>query len=111
MKLRNEGIVVYGVQALNSNISTPFYSEIAAQTGGLHLHLREFSLITEMFVAVCFRATSQEKFNEYQNQMKTDGKMTDQVRSMLDEMTKPETSKVPSTLPSYHFIDILIQFI
>jgi len=88
-KLAEQGIVVYGVQALNSKAATPFYTEIATQTGGFHLRLRDFSLITEMFVAVCFRATSQEKFQEYQNQVEEDGKMTAEVRNMLNEMAAP----------------------
>jgi len=92
-KLRDAGIVVYGVQALNQGNATPFYSEISTQTGGFHLHLRDFALITEMFVAVCFRATSQEKFDEYQNQMEEDGRMTAEVRGMLSEMAKPTEHK------------------
>jgi hypothetical protein len=92
-KLSEMGIVVYGVQALNSQGATPFYSEIATQTGGFHLRLRDFSLITEMFVAVCFRATSQEKFEEYQNQVEEDGRMTSEVRNMLNEMAAPTAKK------------------
>lgn len=92
-KLVEMGIVVYGVQALNSAAATPFYSEIATQTGGFHLRLRDFSLITEMFVAVCFRATSQEKFEEYQNQVEEDGRMTNEVRNMLNEMAAPTEKK------------------
>jgi len=92
-KLSEMGIVVYGVQALNSQGATPFYSEIATQTGGFHLRLHDFSLITEMFVAVCFRATSQEKFEEYQNQVEEDGRMTSEVRNMLNEMAAPTAKK------------------
>jgi hypothetical protein len=92
-KLTEMGIVVYGVQALNSQNATPFYTEIATQTGGFHLRLRDFSLITEMFVAVCFRATSQEKFEEYQNQVEEDGRMTNDVRNMLNEMAAPTAKK------------------
>lgn len=93
-KLVDMGIVVYGVQALNSASATPFYTEIATQTGGFHLRLRDFSLITEMFVAVCFRATSQEKFDEYQNQVEEDGRMTSEVRNMLNEMAAPTAKKI-----------------
>ena len=46
-----------------------------------------------MFVAVCFRATSQEKFEEYQAQVEQKGGMTSQVKQMLGEMAKP-TEKV-----------------
>jgi len=92
-KLADNGVAVYGVQALHNAHATPFYSEISTRTGGFHLHLRDFSLITEMFVAVCFRATSQEKFDEYQNRVEETGAMTPQVKQMLNEMAKPTEKK------------------
>lgn len=92
-KLKDAEIVVYGVQALNVSYAPAFYSEIATQTGGYHLHLADFALITEMFLAVCFRATSQEKFDEYQAQVEEDGRMTKEVRNMLQEMEKPTEQK------------------
>jgi hypothetical protein len=92
-KLADIGVAIYGVQALHNAHATPFYSEISTRTGGFHLHLRDFSLITEMFVAVCFRATSQEKFDEYQKQVEETGSMTTQVKQMLNEMAKPTEKK------------------
>jgi len=91
--LVNAGVAVYGVQALNNAHATPFYSEISSASGGFHLHLKDFALITEMFVAVCFRATSQEKFDEYQMLVESKGDMTPQVQQMLNEMQKPTEKK------------------
>jgi hypothetical protein len=91
--LAARGIVVYGVQALHNNHATPFYSEISSQTKGFHLHLKDFSLITEMFVAVCFRASSQEKFEEYKKQVKNEGGLNSQVEQMFKEMDKPTEKK------------------
>jgi len=91
--LANAGIAVYGVQALSNGHATPFYSEIATASGGFHLHLKDFALITEMFVAVCFRATSQEKFDEYQMMVESKGDMTPQMQQMLKEMEKPTEKK------------------
>jgi len=93
IKLADAGVAVYGVQALNNAHATPFYSEISTLTGGFHLHLRDFALITEMFVAVCFRATSQEKFDEYQMQVEERGGMTTQVKQMLNDLAKPTEKK------------------
>jgi len=99
-KLADSGVAVYGVQALNNQHATPFYSEISTLTGGFHLHLKDFALITEMFVAECFRATSQEKFDEYQMQVEERGGMTTQVQQMLSEMAKPtEKKEFKLTLP------------
>ena len=42
---------VYGVQALNNRESTPFYKELADRSGGFYLQLRQFNLITDMFLA------------------------------------------------------------
>jgi len=92
-KLAQAGVVVYGIQALDNDYATPFYSEISTSTGGFHLRLKDFSLITEMFVAVCFRASSQEKFEAYQAQMETAGGMTSQVKDMLSDMAKPTEKK------------------
>jgi len=91
--LANAGIAVYGVQALSNAHATPFYSEIASSSGGFHLHLKDFALITEMFVAVCFRATSQEKFDEYQMMVESKGDVTPQMQQMLKEMEKPTEKK------------------
>lgn len=91
--LANAGIAVYGVQALSNAHATPFYSEIATSSGGFHLHLKDFALITEMFVAVCFRATSQEKFDEYQMMVESKGDVTPQMQQMLKEMEKPTEKK------------------
>jgi len=92
--LTNAGIAIYGVQALHNAHATPFYSEIATSSGGFHLHLKDFALITEMFVAVCFRATSQEKFDEYQMMVESKGDVTPQMKQMLKEMEKPTEKKV-----------------
>lgn len=91
-KLSDMGVVVYGVQALNNKHATPFYSEISTRTGGFHLYLRDFALITEMFVAVCFRAASAEKFEEYKKQVEEKGAST-QVQQMLSDLAKPTEKK------------------
>jgi len=90
--LKKEGVVIYGVQAL-STAAEPFYSHMATETGGFHLRLKDFSLISEMFVAVCFRATSEEKFQEYKDQAKKDGKANTQVEQMWSSMAKPTEKK------------------
>eukprot|EP01111_Echinosteliopsis_oligospora_P010608 TRINITY_DN334_c0_g1_i1.p1 TRINITY_DN334_c0_g1~~TRINITY_DN334_c0_g1_i1.p1 ORF type:complete len:333 (+),score=101.34 TRINITY_DN334_c0_g1_i1:55-1053(+) len=88
-QLKEKGVVIYGVQALNVSRANPFYSEVSTLTGGYHLRLTNFALITEMFVAVCFRATSSEKYEEYKQNVEKDGKMNTQVQAMLTSMDKP----------------------
>jgi len=92
-KLADAGITVYGVQALNNPHATPFYSEIATASGGFHLHLEDFTLMAEMFVALCFRATSQQKFEDYQKVMKSKSNVSPQLLQILKELEKPTDQK------------------
>lgn len=59
-----------------------------------------------MFVAVCFRAASQEKFEEYKKQVEEKGANT-QVQQMLSDLAKP-TEKVYFTMHTHptHMLSI-----
>ncbi|GAM22388.1 hypothetical protein SAMD00019534_055630 [Acytostelium subglobosum LB1] len=65
-ELYDIGIKVYGVKALGSSI---FYEEIAQRTGGLCINFNNFKLITEMFLAICYREASYEKFKKYEREL------------------------------------------
>ncbi|GAM24472.1 hypothetical protein SAMD00019534_076470 [Acytostelium subglobosum LB1] len=65
--LASKGVKIYGVKARCDEPA--FYDEIAERTGGLSINFDKFSLITEMFQAICFRETSATKFREYQNEV------------------------------------------
>jgi len=42
---------VYGVQAYANSSAVAFYEELAEKSSGYHLELKNFNLITDMFLA------------------------------------------------------------
>lgn len=67
--LTEAGVNVYGVQALNRNHATRFYEEIAEKTGGFHLNLDQFSDVTDMILAICFKQTGDEQLQNYEQEV------------------------------------------
>jgi len=57
--LLEQGITVYGVQALGAHGAEEFYREIAQKTGGFHLRLEQFSQIPDLVKAVCYKQAGQ----------------------------------------------------
>jgi len=49
--------------------------------------------MAEMFVALCFRATSQQKFEDYQKMMKSKSNVSPQLLQILKELEKPTDQK------------------
>jgi len=73
--LAREGITVYGVQALNRGYAKSFYEGIAKITGGFHVPLDQFSYITDMVLAVCYRQQGTEQLEAYEKEVTTQGRM------------------------------------
>lgn len=69
------GVNVYGVQALNRSHATPFYREIAERTGGFHLTLDQFSSVTELVMAICYKQVSPESLSQWERRVEYDGYM------------------------------------
>lgn len=67
------GVRVYAVQALNNSASTSFYRTVADLTSGYHLHLDQFSSITQFIMAICFREQSMDQLQAYEDEMRTKG--------------------------------------
>lgn len=74
-RLTEMGIAVYGVQALNRSHATPFYKELASRTGGFHLNLDQFAAITDTIIAVCYKQSSDEQLQQYEQEVRTQGRM------------------------------------
>jgi hypothetical protein len=53
--VKNFGVKIYGVQANSRFEAKPFYEELAELSGGVYLTLQHLRLITDMFLAVCYR--------------------------------------------------------
>ncbi|MDJ0617840.1 MAG: VWA domain-containing protein [Calothrix sp. MO_192.B10] len=89
-KLSDLEIMVYGVQALNRSHATPFYQEIAEQSGGFHISLDQFSYITDLFLAVCYQQSSNEQLQEYEKEIITDGRMSRGLNKIFNSMLNRE---------------------
>ncbi|PRP80866.1 hypothetical protein PROFUN_11421 [Planoprotostelium fungivorum] len=96
--LRDKGVKIYGVRALNQAHASPFYEEISYRTGGRPIQFKNFDSIVQMFLAICYREASPAKLQEFQAQMAKEGKMEEdtEVAQIMDELAKPNV-KVEDT--------------
>ena len=81
--LREAGVHVYGVQALNRSSSTSFYKEIAKGSGGLHLNLNQFRHVTDLIMAICYKQQSPEALTQYQDLVQSAGRMNRDVAQIF----------------------------
>jgi hypothetical protein len=102
--LKEMGINIYGIQCLdrdNPKCNT-FYKQIASKTNGFHLKLHQFSYIRDIILAICFRQESEERLQNYEQEVKTRlGGLTNNMRQIFDTMLN-RTSNV-------HIVDTTIQ--
>ena len=90
--LAGEGIPVYGVQCLNRSHARPFYEELAKVSGGFHVSLDQFSYITDLVLAVCYK--QQGNLGAYESEVIAAGRMSrgmDEIFSSLGKRKKAAT--------------------
>jgi hypothetical protein len=88
--LAQKGIMVYGVQALNRSHATIFYKELAEKSGGFHVNLDQFSYITDLFLAVCYQQSSDDKLQAYEQEVIDQGRMSRGLNQIFNSMMKRE---------------------
>ncbi|VDI08916.1 Hypothetical predicted protein [Mytilus galloprovincialis] len=108
--LKGMGVKVYGVFCNSGEGNAKkFYEELADRTGGCLLRLANFSLITEMFLGVCYKESNPEQLEAFTEELKQEGKLTEETEVLMKQLenTKPsEESKAedtPSYLKKYNF--------
>ncbi|MCX7746438.1 MAG: VWA domain-containing protein [Clostridia bacterium] len=86
--LTEAGIQVYGVHAMPGirGVSKCFYEEIAQKTGGFYLTLEQFSNVTDLIMAVCYKQEGEEAFNNFVQQVWERGNMTRDFRNTVRTM-------------------------
>lgn len=84
--LTAQGISAYGVQALNRRHATPFYKELAHLSGGFHLSLDQFSEITDMLMAICYRQDTDLKLQAYEQEVQRSGRMSRSLKRAFATM-------------------------
>lgn len=67
--LKEKGIRIYSVQALNRQVATDFYREMARLTDGFHLTLDQFSSIVNFMMAICYREQGLDNLQTYENEV------------------------------------------
>jgi hypothetical protein len=100
-KLTEAGIPVYGVQALNRAHATKFYQELAEKSGGFHINLDQFSQVTDMVLAVCYKQSSDEQVQQYEQEVRTQGRMNRSLNRMFNTILRraaPVTEFAPADL-------------
>jgi len=81
--LLEANINVYGVHCMPGirRHSKPFYEEIARKTGGFYLTLDQFSSITDLIMAICYKQDSESSFVSFVENIQKEGRMTKDLSS------------------------------
>jgi len=82
-------VKVYGVRALDQRVSIPFYEEMAERTGAISIQFSSFHLIVDMFLAICYRESSADQLQKFEEEMKNEGKMNKEMESIFESLAKP----------------------
>lgn len=93
-KLAQQDIATYGVQALNRSHATPFYTEIANKSGGFHLNLDQFAYINDMFLAICYKQSSNDLLQAYEQEIINQGRMSRGLSQMFNTMMEREQTNI-----------------
>jgi len=86
--LAARGVSIYAVQALNREYALAFYREMAEATGGFHLSLGQFSEITPMLIAICYRQHTDIKLLSYEQELQREGQMSRSLKRAFVTMRR-----------------------
>jgi hypothetical protein len=92
-KLSEKGVKIYGVRALSNEYAKAFYEELSARTGAVSIHFNNFNLIVDMFLAICYREASSTHLEEFKQEVKQEGKMTQELAQVFDTLEQPNPEK------------------
>lgn len=85
-KLKDAGVQVHGVQALNRKHASKFYAQIANLTGGVHLPLDQFNSIVDLVMAVCYREARPSVLEKFEKEVQAGGRYNRSIKTMFDRM-------------------------
>lgn len=83
--LAQMGIKIYGVQARGVHSNKHFYQGMADMTGGFYVPFSQFSYITDMFMAVCYKEAGEKHLEAFKEEITSSGKMEDVGMSTIME--------------------------
>jgi hypothetical protein len=80
------------VQALGRKHATKFYEEVARKTGGFHLNLNQFSDVTDLILAVCYKQLGDVQLQSYQDEVQKAGRMNRSLDAAFGTMLGRKSS-------------------
>lgn len=90
--LTKMGVVVYAVQCLSKGSSAgSFYKELAERTGGYHFNLDQFSEMTDLIMAICYKQGNVSQLKNLEEEISASGRMT---RAMDENLAKLSSRKI-----------------
>jgi hypothetical protein len=104
-KLSEMGVKIYGVRALHNEYAKAFYEELGTRTGAVSIHFSNFNLIVDMFLAICYREASSSHLEEFKEEVKHEGKMTEELAKVFDTLEKPNPEKQKSPAKNFKLLD------
>ena len=88
-ELHSMGVNIYSIQCLNrghGQIKT-FWRQMASMSNGYHLYLDQFSSITQIMTAICYKQVGNKELQNYQERLTDElGGMTVAMKQMFDVM-------------------------
>jgi len=104
-KLSEKGVKIYGVRALSNEYAKAFYEELSARTGAISIHFNNFNLIVDMFLAICYREASSTHLEEFKQEVKQEGKMTQELAQVFDTLSQPNPEKAKNPEKKFKLSD------
>ncbi len=92
-KLKDLGVAVHTVQALNRKHADSFYQQVADISGGHHLSLDQFAYITDLFLAICYKQHSDIKLQDYCQEVKKQGRMNRGLHKVFSKLTATDLAE------------------
>jgi len=97
-----KGIKIYAIQAHSIIQSYYFYQSLAARTCGTYLQLKQFSIVSDMLLMLCFRESDRIAFDNFRDEVEREGRMDLDRKNMFDcvsDSPSSITTSVSDTTP------------
>ncbi|XP_005103641.2 uncharacterized protein LOC101862815 [Aplysia californica] len=88
--LSGMGVKVYGVQAGRNNDAVNFYKELADVSHGCYVNLTHIDVITDMFLAVCYRESDDGMLENFEEEVASKGEMTEAKKEMFSQLKQKQ---------------------
>lgn len=98
--LKEAGVKVFAVQALNRGHATSFYSGLARLTDGLHLRLNQFGQVVDLIMAVCYQQAGTDSLAAFENEIITNGRMNRDMDAVFNTLFGRTASSARFTTPA-----------